>query len=857
MINGMFLNLDKTININIDELNHSYELSIDNPVVFKYILENIQVNFEEESIDVFVSNQLILSINYHGERLRMYPITAFEVKMICAHQPNPILIRENKYPYCSTDLHTHFTAIPRGKTLINLGLKYNIEYPTEYLKEIGIDSEGVGEFTPLSSLNEKQLEQLRFALSIKANSITIFNVLEKIYKYREPFTKNILLFEDLLDEIAKDYAKSKVRYVEISQSLFYENSEFLKIATRCLPKIEEKYHVDIRFLCAVRRNDVIDRSLDRIDIIRSLAESKYIVGIDFLGHETNSTSEFKTVLKECFLLSMNLDKYFVVRIHAGETPVHINNINTALKYADSIYQKEKTGKRPLIRIGHGLFGVNETTMKLAKLNNAIIEFNISSNLSLNNIRSLRDIPIKRCIDNSVNVVIGTDGPGIYRTNSRTEMLLAANAGLEFKDIKTIKRLEDHIIDESTAYQKDCDVEELYSSIKYHTKDGKQRYVKKTNKSKNKFLERQIKKVENKLLKYGVSNDTSSLKHKCPILITGSSRLQWPKMKVTAKERVKSVVEMFVSAMNPDKYYLVTGGTSYGVEELFQNAAYQERQKGRNVEVLGVLVAEAETSEIKKNAITKYEYMLNKEGYETDWYGLANDLISFIKQRDGIVIAISGGNIVNDIIQMSYNQEVSIFLMKSVGGASSKKSEFLSHTNSSFKNITELQRIITKVKKDLFEDPKYTLVDIHEYIKTLGEPFEAYKVGYIKVRKAINGEVVETYTSGILETKYIAKKGEYIATQLDKENKPFVDQNGKINQWIISNKTLNSKYLAIGKDIYQPKQMKYTFVKVDKNICFKTNKGKMLLLKGGYLDISNPNGIYGIQKTDFDRTYIKI
>lgn len=37
----------------------------------------------------------------------------------------------------------------------------------------------------------------------------------------------------------------------------------------------------------------------------------------------------------------------------------------------------------------------------------------------------------------------------------------------------------------------------------------------------------------------------------------------------------------------------------------------------------------------------------------------------------------------------------------------------------------------------------------------------------------------------------------------------------------------------------------------------TSRGKMLLLKGGYLDITKMSDIHGIQKNDFDRTYIKI
>ena len=863
MATKVFLDLDKRINVLIDGASQKFELLIHDPVVFDFVSKHINVIFnkKEDIISVLISDQLILSLSFDGKITPFRLITSFEVKMIYAHQEKPILERKDYFNYSLTDLHTHFTAIPRGKTLINLGLKYDIDYPTNYLKEIGIKINSKERFIKLSSLSELQLEKLRFALSIKAYSITIFNLLEKIYKYREPFTKNILLFKDLLDSIAYDYSRAGVKYIEISQSLFYTDKNYLKIVHECLPEIEDKYDITIRFLCAIRRNDYIERSLDRIDIIRSLAKSKYIVGVDFLGHETNTTKEFRPILKECLLLSMNIGKYFVIRIHAGETRVHSNNINSALKYASSIYQKESKKhicKKPIIRIGHGLYGVNDKTTELAKATNAIIEFNITSNLSLNNIISLQEIPVKKFADNGVDFLIGTDGPGIYRTGPKEELFLAINSSLSYKNVRDMTKLEKQIINDALSYQKDYDTDKLYKDIKYQTIDGERRYHDTDSLKEKGRIIRHVKSVKSKLENSGVDDNLDSLQEKCPILITGSSKSNWPKLSKTAKDRIKRFASIFVANLNPDKYYLVTGGTNYGVEKIFHEAAYKSRQTGRNVEVLATLVGEAKVNEIRKNTINKYMFLSGEDGLETDWYGYPYDITSIIKEKEGIVIAFAGGIIVNDIIQASYNLDIPMFLMKDVGGASSKKSKFLHHSQKSFRNITDFQTLMKKDKIDLFSDDNYDLVDIQEYVKnTKIRPFYARKVGNIKVREALKGEEIKTYASGILETVYIAKKGEYVVTKLNKNNKVFVDKNGNINEWIISKERLANNYCLLKDDIYSPVFKKFKFIRVNKNISFMTPRGKMLLLRGGYLNISDFKNIYGIQKKDFESTYVII
>ena len=76
--------------------------------------------------------------------------------------------------------------------------------------------------------------------------------------------------------------------------------------------------------------------------------------------------------------------------------------------------------------------------------NLIIELNLTSNLKLHNIEKVADYPLQSYIDNNLNFVIGTDSPGIFKTNIKKELKLKKKIGLNHEQLNKIKLLENVI-----------------------------------------------------------------------------------------------------------------------------------------------------------------------------------------------------------------------------------------------------------------------------------------------------------------------------------------------------------------------------------------------------------------------------
>ena len=79
----------------------------------------------------------------------------------------------------------------------------------------------------------------------------------------------------------------------------------------------------------------------------------------------------------------------------------------------------------------------------------VLEFQLTSNVRLNNLNSLDKHPIKQYLKHGIKCVQGTDGAALYGTNSIDEQLsLATLLELSDQDLKLMKDTESNIIEES-------------------------------------------------------------------------------------------------------------------------------------------------------------------------------------------------------------------------------------------------------------------------------------------------------------------------------------------------------------------------------------------------------------------------
>jgi ADP-ribose pyrophosphatase YjhB (NUDIX family) len=536
-----------------------------------------------------------------------------------------------------------------------MGRELGVRYPLSALEELGIHPQlpacerGT---VSLADLRPEFLASLEAALSIPMDRRITFVDMERIYRLRRPLTKHSALFVPMLEKIARDYATMGVRYVELSLADIVE-ADRLRAVHREMPRIEKESGVTIRFLAAFGRHDDWDWDLDLIDRLCTLAQSSYIVGADFMGHETNSTRDFARQIREIATRMGKLRPGFTVRVHAGENPAHPENVRTAIEAVD--------GCDVQLRIGHGLYGVDDATLNLLCSTGTIVEFNLNSNLALNNIQSPAEVPIARYLDRGVAVVLGTDGYGIYQTGLEMEARAAMLCGVKPEQLEAVARTEARYVkarlerDRASTIPSDQfltpdDVPNVhYQPAEVARKEEAIRLRDQT------LLER-VRAIGAELLdRDGVSRLMAG--KRC-ISIAGAWNKSWNALSDRERESIHAVLEGMVQSLSPAETVLVTGGTRLGVEGLVQRLAIT-----RGFTVLATIVNETPPDFLEPGSIT-HTHIVGQS-----LYSKAAGLYTLVKECRGVCVFIGGGSIVNDEIQTTFNLRLRYLLMDGPTGAS--------------------------------------------------------------------------------------------------------------------------------------------------------------------------------------------
>lgn len=363
--------------------------------------------------------------------------------------------------------------------------------------------------------SKENIEKIRKSLAIMKDGQAVFTNLEKVYLYRYVFAKgtesdeadkinldiskiNKISQKDIKDTllkmlddkkrgsvyrknnlrqdkllwIARQYQKQGIYYVEIADTTLTKKGipavEFLEEIHEIMPKIEKETGVQIRFLVAIRRiplTIIKDQTQgsgylrESLSVLKAVSKSPYVVGSDFIGEEINDISELQPVIKEIVEYVEKEDKNFTIRIHAGENDGLINNVYNSIECVKKSLNKNQ--QMPRIRIGHGLYTPDLDTPEGKKLinqikkSNAVLEFQITSNVRLNNLSRMKHHPLKRYLQEDINCVQGTDGCGLYGTDTIEEQLALKNViGLTSQDFEKMRKVEDTIIEDRKKYFKE-------------------------------------------------------------------------------------------------------------------------------------------------------------------------------------------------------------------------------------------------------------------------------------------------------------------------------------------------------------------------------------------------------------------
>jgi hypothetical protein len=317
--------------------------------------------------------------------------------------------------------------------------------------------------------------QIRNSLTIPKDGQAVFANLEKVYLYRYVFTKGIpsdapvslrsleqipdadilrlcarmladredpdyrgnTLFQDKLLWIARSYARCGIEYVEISDTSLVkkkEAAEMLRQVHAVMPAVMRETGVLIRFLAGIRRvpltiiKDAVtpnDYLAENLQVLRAVAADPYVAGSDILGEEINDILELRPVIRELVRIAA-LDPGFVIRIHAGENDSLRDNVANSVRLVrESLAPGQKM---PHVRIGHGLYAADLRSPKGQRLiqdlieNEVVLEFQITSNVRLNNLTDPGLHPLKTFLRSGVFCVQGTDGCALYGTDPIEEEL---------------------------------------------------------------------------------------------------------------------------------------------------------------------------------------------------------------------------------------------------------------------------------------------------------------------------------------------------------------------------------------------------------------------------------------------------
>lgn len=737
------------LEITEESITYDYVCTEEDKRLGEHLGENIEKNLKGVSsleqtdnpdiVKLSINDTIIINISKTtGQIESVNKLTAFETRALAQGKTEGIpFSREGKPDFTpKTDLHTHYAGALRTESLIKIGKEHNIPYPTGWLENMGIDvskyeidDEGKIKVSEMADEDIKILEEhLRMPIATQET----FMRMEEVYSLRKPFTKNKELFPEFLRELAYDYKQKGVEYAELSMSNFMTEPEYMQMVEDCLPEIEQETGVKIRFLAAISRLEVKELNQDEVDRMKVIAKSPYIVGMDVLGYELNSTNDFAKELQQIARYAMEEDPEFSIRVHAGENPIFQDNVRDALEiiYREHEKLEEETGRKlpmPKVRIGHGLYGVTDEVLTLAKEMGAIIEFNMSSNLALNNIESISQIPIKEYMDNGVQVVLGTDGHGMYSTTSRQEVILAMAAGLDERDFEKIKETEEAVIENARVreekHHRIIDIPSLYSEVTYSTEDGTPHYTDEVAQMYKAEKKEALASLKDKVTSMGIESDEQQISDatdgKIPIVITGASENNWPNISKEDQHEIAVMMQVLANTLNPEKAFIVTGGTNFGVEKTMHEAVHRRNQNNNDeLVLLGTLTMEATHNNlegIEENTITHATILESNGKVAKNWQQLPDTQLEYARKRNGSVIAIGGGAVVSNVIQRAHNLgDVDLHLMDGPKGASTDESRSLAGNGYSFKTIEELlQRLYTKNPNMFVKD--FSLDEIEEYI----------------------------------------------------------------------------------------------------------------------------------------------
>lgn len=590
---------------------------------------------------------------------------------------------------------------------------------------------------------EENIAKIRNSLVLIKDGQAVFTNLEKLYLYRYAFLKgkpsddkieitkskieqitdkdvknNLLkmmedsksesykdnsLLQDKILWVAREYQKQGIYYAEISVTWIVrkgeEGARILEELHDILPKIEAETGVKLRFLGAFSRTLMTEEQLkEGIDAFKVAARSPYVVGSDIIGEEVNDIYKFKPVIKEIVEYAVEQNDGFTVKIHAGENDSLRSNVKRSI---ECILESVPKGKKmPRCRLGHGLYGIDTETdegkklIKTMKKNGVILEFQLTSNVRLNNLTEISLHPLKKYLANDVNCVQGSDGCGFYGTDCMEEQMALTNLlNLSSEDLMKMRAVEDKLMAENESY--------------FKLKERKFEEWLNGRNIKEAVLEEQTIEIEkNKDREFKIGKDTEIdseevLRNKIvklptdkfPVVIAGGSFNTLGRETEISAEGLKMLKEL-VQNLDNEKAYFVIGHKMQGYEKAILDIS---KELGKKFEIDAIIPKKIDktlANELLENNLDGV--CISTESEELGIYKSFN--YEIFERRPSVVVAFDGNSPVSNLVQEAKNGKgkSKIYINDDVE-ALKEKASYLDGYITKF-NIND-DDLVSKIKKD--------------------------------------------------------------------------------------------------------------------------------------------------------------
>lgn len=554
------------------------------------------------------------------------------------------------------------------------------------------------------------ISKIRASLAIMKDGQAVFTNLEKVYLYRYIFTRgaesderiplrnigripdedivnaimqmeedrhtkefrNNTIFQDELLWIARTYASHGIYYVEISDTTLGKRDKAAHILAEIhdvMPDITAVTGVKLRFLVAFRRIPLtiikdqiatMDYFQENLQTLRAIVPDPYIAGSDIVGEEINDIRELKTVIHEIVSIA-KLDDSFVIRIHAGENDSLPDNVANSISCVqDSVAPGQKF---PHIRIGHGLYTANLNTKKGQKLikdirgNNVVLEFQITSNVRLNNLSAFDRHPLKQYLAENILCVQGTDGGALYGTDSIDEQL-SLEKMLEFSSDEMLKmrRTEDMIL--STVSQEISSKTMKFKKMILN-EDVEGFFQKRIDAEENNF--KNILPGEKKYdSQYELRKQLSAMPSmKVPVIIAGGS-FNNNRHVTKLRHEVFCFLDDLMNNADPEKVFFIIGFTFSGYEKyvFMQN---KKRPDGKKFEIFSFVPSVISKKEKEKIISSGVNVRVSIEPSPMGVY--KSIAFEIFRRQKSVIIALDGNSAAQNLIQDAKNSrhECRIFI----------------------------------------------------------------------------------------------------------------------------------------------------------------------------------------------------